>query len=257
MGSYKFSKEYKVSTYDVDFKGELMLRRLVDFFNNTSSEQSEKVGNGFNTLYKKNLTFVIVKLSIDIFRYPKAHEDIKITTYSSGHKSYFTGRYFEGYDENNELFAKGEFIYFLIDLKKRTPVKFTDEMGLMYSDEINHEIAPTKDMQIKIPNSLKTQSFYKVLASHLDNNLHVTNGEYITFCEDSTDFEILKTTRVSKINLIFEKEILLNENIIVNTYYDNLEDQNINNNKKTNHYYQILDENGKSRCKLHFIRELI
>ena len=103
MGIIK-EKEYEVHYYETNYRLECKMSSIINYFCDIGTKQSEELGVGIDYLMEKRLSWVFYKYDINVKRYPKYGEKIKVVTMAKSFKKFYASRAYEIYDENNEVY---------------------------------------------------------------------------------------------------------------------------------------------------------
>ena len=98
----KTEKEYEVHYYEVNYKLECKISSIINYFCDIGTFQSESLGVGIDYLTERRLAWVFYRYDINIKRYPKFGEKIKVVTKAKSFKKFYASREYEIYDENND-----------------------------------------------------------------------------------------------------------------------------------------------------------
>lgn len=173
---YEFDGRVRFS--EIDASGYLKFDNFINYFQDCSTFQSEDLGIGVEYLREKKRVWVISFWQVDIIKYPKLADKIKIGTFAYDFKSFLGYRNFYMKDENGEYLAKATSIWAYLNTETMKPEKASDEDISIYGreDKLDMEYKPRK---IVIPGDMKALDPIEVTAYHLDVNNHVNNGQYI------------------------------------------------------------------------------
>lgn len=210
----KFSKNYFVHYYETDCKLICKTSAMVNFICDVGSQHMESVGVGMKYCIDNNYTWVVYKYDIKIDRHPAVGEEILITTEVVMFKKFYAIRKYVFTDKNNNVIASAFAVHFLIDFKKRIPIRIQNEHYEAYG------VTEEDKYDIKFP-KLKIQSIdeenikeFKVRHSDIDSNNHVNNVVYIDWALESVPQEISDFYDLREINVTFEKECIYGEKVV-------------------------------------------
>lgn len=201
----KTEKEYEVHYYEVNYKLECKISSIINYFCDIGTFQSESLGVGIDYLTERRLAWVFYRYDINIKRYPKFGEKIKVVTKAKSFKKFYASREYEIYDENNEKIVDGEGIFLLINIDKRRAVRIPDDQYIAYGVDI--ETCP--DIKITKLEKLTEemhQNRFKVRYGDIDSNMHVNNVRYVEWAIESLPLEIVLNYELKELSVIFEKE---------------------------------------------------
>ena len=157
---YVFESRVRYSEIGAD--GRLTTEKLIDYFQDCSTFQSEDLGAGVQYLREKNLAWIIVYWRAEIQRMPGLGEKIRVGTLPYEMKGGMGLRNFP-----------------LIDTKTSRPVRIPPEIRDKY--QLEERIDMHYDSRkIRIPKESGTvMPEMTIKEYHLDTNRHVNNGQYV------------------------------------------------------------------------------
>ena len=85
----KTEKEYEVHYYEVNYKLECKISSIINYFCDIGTFQSESLGVGIDYLTERRLAWVFYRYDINIKRYPKFGEKIKVVTKAKSFKKFY------------------------------------------------------------------------------------------------------------------------------------------------------------------------
>ncbi len=116
----------------------------MNYFEDASLEQSEKLGVGLQYLKENEQAWVLYKWNVTIDRYPEFGEKIIVRTIPLSYRKFYAYRRFQIIDKTGKVIVTGDSIWFLIDINKRRPIKVTEDMQNAYG------LSETKEEPFKI-----------------------------------------------------------------------------------------------------------
>lgn len=204
MGRVK-EGEYEVHYYETNYRLECKISSIINYFCDIGSKQSEELGVGIEYLTEKRLAYVFYRYDINIKRYPKYGEKIKVRTMAKSFKKFYASRAYEIYDENNEKIVEGEGIFLLINIDKRKAVRIPEDQYIAYGVDIENcpDIKVTK--LEKLTKEMDRNNF-KVRYGDIDSNMHVNNVKYVEWAIESLPLDIVSNYELKELSVVFEKE---------------------------------------------------
>lgn len=130
-----YSFESRVRYSELAENGRLSLDGIVNYMQDCTCFESEKLGVGMETTYGRQRMWVLNFWQIVIERYPKIGEKIRITTQAYGSEKMFGYRNFMIQDEKDEMPVKAYSIWTLLDMKKGRPCLVQPEDIELYGIE--------------------------------------------------------------------------------------------------------------------------
>ena len=204
MGRVK-EGEYEVHYYETNYRLECKISSIINYFCDIGSKQSEELGVGIDYLTERRLAWVFYRYDINIKRYPKFGEKIKVVTKAKSFKKFYASREYEIYDENNEKIVDGEGIFLLINIDRRRAVRIPEDQYIAYGVDIENcpDIKVTK--LEKLTKEMNKNNF-KVRYGDIDSNMHVNNVKYVEWAVESLPLEIVSNYELKELSVVFEKE---------------------------------------------------
>lgn len=239
---YTFSSTVRFSETDKDNK--LSISQLISYFQDCSNFHSNSIGLYKDILLGLHRAWFLTSWQIVINRRPRIDEKIEVETRAYDIKGFYGLRNFIIYDENKEVCAYANSVWFYVDTNKGKPVKYEQAEGTGF--EIDEEFPMEKaDRKITIPSSasreIKGDSF-KVRESHLDSNIHMNNREYVRMALDFLP-ERFDVDEIKQIRVEYKKAAVLDEVVLTTYYYDD-------GGKKV--YASLDSEDGETFAKVEF-----
>ncbi|MDO4332266.1 MAG: thioesterase [Eubacteriales bacterium] len=204
---YTFDSRVRYS--ETDEKGLLSIAGIVDYFQDTSTFQSEDLGLGIEYLRKQDMLWVMSAWQIVIHEYPALGERITVGTFPYQFRSFMGMRNFFLDDAVGRRLVSANSIWTLMNMKKGTPARVTPEMEQRYvlEEKLPMEYAPRK---IAVCEGGTRQESFTVGRQHLDGNHHVNNGQYIHMAMDY----LPENFRVGQMRAEYKKSALLHDEIV-------------------------------------------
>jgi medium-chain acyl-[acyl-carrier-protein] hydrolase len=207
-----YLKDYEIHYYEVDYKKRLLLTSLIDYLGDIATCHSEELGVGIEYLKEKKLAWVLYSWDISIIRLPSYGEVTTIKTDPCGFKKFYAFRKFEVLDKDNNIIAKANSVWFLIDIERRRPVRITDKMYEAYGiDENSSEILELFKGE-KLSESNGEVSF-DVRYSDIDTNRHVNNSKYVAWAMETIPMEVVLNYSLKDVKVNYEKETHYGEKV--------------------------------------------
>lgn len=211
-----YQYESKVRFSETDEKRKLTLEAIVDYFQDTSTFQTEELGVGFSYLLPKNLTWILLYWHVAVEEYPALGEKITISTIPYEFKGFLGKRNFFMENEEGKTIVKADSLWSLMDMQKMVPVKVPEEAVSRYpqEDKIEMEYLPRK---IAVSGTERKEASLIIQRHHLDCNNHVNNGQYIKIAGAylPKDFEI------RQMRAEYRKQAYLGNEVFPYVYEDN------------------------------------
>lgn len=203
-----YTFESRVRFSEVDTTEKLTLPAVVNYFQDCTTFQSEELGLGVEALKAIGKGWILSSWQIEVNRYPRLGEKLKIDTWATTFDGIYGNRNFRLRAENDEMLARANSIWVYMDLAKGRPLRPDKEVVSAY------EIDPPLDMEpvsrkIALPKEPEEREAFPVLRHQIDVNNHVNNCQYIQMA-----LEVLpECGRAKRIRVEYKKSAVLGDMI--------------------------------------------
>lgn len=179
---YTFNSQIRYS--ECDSQARLTLAALLNYFQDSSTFQSEVLGVGGEYLRENNLVWVLSSWQITVNRYPMLCEEVETGTFPYAFKGCFGYRNFFMRTVDGEMLAQANSLWTLLNLEQQTMAYPTQKMINAYEieEKLPMDYAPRK---IAVPPQGVLEEPFEVKKHHLDTNHHVNNVQFVDMAMDS------------------------------------------------------------------------
>lgn len=203
---YEFDTRVRYS--ETDSEGYLKIEALLDYYQDISTFHSEDLGLGVEYLSENHMIWLMSYWQIDVARYPKLGEKVRICTAPYEFKKFLGFRNFCLETMDGEVLSVANSVWTLMDTQKNMPVKPTEKMLAQY------KLSPALKMEylgrkIALPEDGKCEEKIVIKKHHLDTNYHVNNGQYVRMAADFLDKEM----KIKRLRAEYKKSALLGDEI--------------------------------------------
>jgi medium-chain acyl-[acyl-carrier-protein] hydrolase len=163
-------------------KGTLDLSSIINYFQDTSTFQSEDINRGLTYLQSKKMMWLLNSWQLVIKKPARLGDYITVGTWAYDFKGFYGYRNFIMKDKDGEILSAANSVWVYMDTENGRPVR----VPTGYND---YEMEPAfpmdyADRKIEIPDNLVTHPFFPVVKSNIDSYNHVNNGQYIKMAEE-------------------------------------------------------------------------
>lgn len=219
----------RVRYSEVDKMRKVNMAQIVNYFQDCSTFQSEDLGIGLEYLEDKKKAWLLSSWQIVVERYPEFGENIIIGTWAYDTKGVRAYRNFILMDERENIIAKANSIWFLLDLNRNRPTKITEEDVKKYGLEEKIDMDYAKD-KIKIPKDMIKEEPFQIMKMMIDTNGHVNNEKYIEMAMEyiPENFEIYQMRaeykKEGKLYDMFYPNVYRKDNIVIVEFQNDKEE---------------------------------
>ena len=216
-----FSKSFIISNNDVDKRFKLKISAIFRYFQDIALLATEDLGVDSISLSKRNIDWVITRMSLDVRRLPDCDEKITVTTYPGKDMAMLYPRYFFITDSKGEVIIRSASIWALIDNISRKVIVDRDVISKLPGESAEDQLPlPEK---LSIPEETRFIEKRTIHYSDLDFNSHMNNVRYVELLMDAHDSEFYDSHRLSFLTLNYMKEIKEKEAVDIYTDTSNPE----------------------------------
>ena len=132
-----------VEPFHVDFTGRIFMGVLGNHLLNAAGNHSQKRGWGIGALNESHHTWVLSRLSVEMFEMPCQYEHFEIATWVESVIKLFTNRNFAILRPDGTPYGYARSIWAMIDLDTRRPC---DLLSLYDGDILNYIVSPEENV---------------------------------------------------------------------------------------------------------------
>ncbi|NDV79672.1 acyl-[acyl-carrier-protein] thioesterase [Dysgonomonas sp. 511] len=199
--------EFEIDAYLTDFRGKATLPMIGGFMLQAATKHAEERGFGYSDMTSKDRVWVLSRMAIEVFEYPKNDTVMVIKTWVANVNRMFTERYFSFEDETGREIGFAKSLWASIDLITRRPTNVLELEGLV--DYIDQEkVCPIEGMT-KIPqlkDNYEPASGFTVKYSDVDINKHLNSMKYIEHFVDVFDIDMFREKEIRRIEINYVSE---------------------------------------------------
>lgn len=215
-------EKFTVKFHEVDFKGKVKLFTIMDYIQHTAEVHGTSLGLGFENMMKHGLFWVVSRMKLNMYRYPRACEEVTIQTELAGCDKLFCVRRFTILDGSDNEIGNAVLYYLMLDSTTKFPQKpkvCPIEIVNVDVNEKGHEALK----KLKMPGEAVEVHPRSLYYNEIDANNHVNNAKYVSFVEDCFSLEWHEEYEIANIQINYVKEIKANDKLKLNKYIDETE----------------------------------
>lgn len=206
-------KQYDIHYYEIDFNKELMITSVMNFFQDIFVHTSEISGKGMDYLANINLTWIVYRWEINMYKYPTFNQKITVKMTPTAYRKSYMNIEFEIFNVNGEKIADALSLWILIDTDKNIPCRNTLENAYEIYGLSSKDTNIITMKKINLPERIDNKEVFKVGYGDIDTNGHVNNVKYLYWLLESISEDIIKKYKLCKIEISYKKDVKYNERI--------------------------------------------
>ena len=232
----KYNYEYTIRYQEVDNQKRIHLYDLESYLLHVAGVVADELGYGVLTMHPRGLTWILTRLSLEMYELPHHCEDVRFETWIESNAHMLSTRDFRIYikrEDQWQLIGQCKSVWAVLDLEKREIVNIFDEPA--FKDCVDGEVLNMERVRMTtIPEPTGCVP-HKVVYSDIDYNGHCNSCRYLQALTDAylPDYYGKKV----RLDINYSKEAMLGETL--QTYYLVSED---------GVQYQQKNEAGETAC---------
>lgn len=207
-----FSNNYNITSSDVDFKSQLKLSRMFDFFQDIASQHAANLGASVDGLHDNfNVAWVLTKVRVEIDRFPILNDLVTIETWPQEARAIYERDYVIK-DADGNVIVRAVSNWVVMNLEKREMLrkKMVDYLDI---DILKDRALTVKMRKLKPLNEL-VEMYKKVIRySDIDYNEHINNAKYVDYILDCFPVPEIKANEIRAIEVHYLNEALSGDTI--------------------------------------------
>ncbi len=202
----RYTEHYQVMSHDIDVNGNVRPTMLLIYLQETANHQMRDRRPTYNELFDQHISFIITRLSLEVFAQLHEYDEIEVDTWAAGMKK---ATFLRGYEirRGEETVARAWGEWTTVDIVEGGVLPVTRvDLSNYESDE-----PPVLDLpeKFRFPKDLAFQDLgsHRVDYSEVDMNAHMNNTRYADILW--SNIPDVQRKVVTSINLRFRKEGLI------------------------------------------------
>ena len=201
-----YSLEKKLSYNELDFKGFWKPENIFLTMQEAAGIHAARLGAGYEDLKAKGITWVLIRTTLKMDKYPDSKTTVKVTTWPEAERRLLFPRFFMFQDENGSLLGTASTIWALMDIEARSLVVPASK-NVSVATPIVGPLKLAPPAKVNMPWGEITESTVCPKYSDLDINNHVNNSKYIDWFCDQIPLEMHARGTLSEISVSYSREI--------------------------------------------------
>ena len=212
LGLMKYNIEYTIKTQDVDGRKRLRLFNLENYLLETAGTVADNLGFGIVQLHPLGLTWILTRLSIEMYELPTYGEKVRFETWIESNSHMLSTRNFRIY-RGDRLIGQCKSVWAILDISKREIVNVFDTP--MFADCVDGEVLEMPRVRMTtIPEPTGCVP-HRIVYSDIDYNGHCNSCRYLQAMTDAylPDYY----GKEIRLDINYSKEAMFGEQL--QTYY--------------------------------------
>ena len=178
----KYSYNYEIKYQEVDGKKKLRLFNLENYLLEVAGTVADELGFGIANLHPKGLTWILTRLSVEMYELPTHCEKVRFETWIESNAHMLSTRDFRIYS-GDKLIGQCKSVWAVLDLAKREIVNIFDDP--IFEGCVDGEVLDMPRVRMTTIPEPTGCSPHKVVYSDIDYNGHCNSCRYLQAMTDA------------------------------------------------------------------------
>ena len=206
-------QEYLVRSFHINAGKQLSLPSLLNFLQETAGLHANALHFGMGDLQRKNHTWVLSRMLLEMDRWPVLGETIAIETWPRGIDRLYATRDYLVLDSKQSPIGRASSYWLIVDRTSRRPQSPDHMKQHVVSQE--RQAIPRQLGKIKAPANIFLQEVRKAYHSDTDMNGHVNNVRYTEWILDSIPEEVHNKSTLRSWEINYLAEVMPGEEVVI------------------------------------------
>ncbi|MEM1218169.1 MAG: acyl-ACP thioesterase domain-containing protein [Bacteroidota bacterium] len=205
---------FSVRTYEVDKNKTMPLPALVKLLHEAAMQNVLHLKLSVWDLEPHGISWVLIRMRIEVSRYPTLGEDIEIVTHPSGFDRFLTHRDYRVFDREGNEIARSSSTWLLMNMETRKIARLP-QFILDFSKQMPPKETCLAPPSAALPELGQTSHLMKTTVQwhELDWNGHLNNMYYVQWIMEASGTQRLEEQEVYELDIIYKQEAILGEKI--------------------------------------------
>ncbi len=213
MESNRYKEAFKIRSYELDAGGRASIQSICNYLQEIASIHAAKLGFSVTDLFKRNLTWVLSRLHVQMEKYPQWGDTITIETWPSTMTRMFSLREFIIRNAQDEIIGKATTSWMLLDIVVKKAIEIPEFIRSIRTWDANRAVEDTFN-KLPAPKETPFQKSFNVRLSDLDINQHVNNVIYIEWAIEAIPIDYLRDYFIAGLEISFRAECHYGDRIV-------------------------------------------
>ena len=228
----KYNYNFEIKYQEVDGQRKLRLFNLETYLLEVAGLVADELGFGIRALHPMGLTWILTRLSVDMYELPTHCEHVRFETWIESNAHMLSTRNFRIYS-GEKLIGQCKSVWAILDIQKREIVNIFDDP--MFENCVDGEVIDMPRVRMTtIPEPTGSMP-HKIVYSDIDYNGHCNSCRYLQAMTDAylPDYYGKKI----RLDINYSKEAMLGEEMQI---YYLVTDDGVQ--------YQMKNKAGETSC---------
>jgi medium-chain acyl-[acyl-carrier-protein] hydrolase len=200
-----WTDSYNVYWCDADTKGNASIISLFNYLQESALRNAAYLGLGYKAEMEANQIWVIVRMEMEVKRYPQWGESIMVRTWPRGVENFYALRDYEIMDSEGNLIAAATSRWIIINTISRRPLPMKIMQELLNLCDPRKATTPVLG-ETRLAGKFVFIKRHSVQYSDLDKHNHVNNTRYVEWVVNAFPFNWLQGHEIVTFRIDYQRE---------------------------------------------------
>ncbi|HWA87226.1 MAG TPA: acyl-ACP thioesterase domain-containing protein [Opitutus sp.] len=180
----KFILNSVVTYAGVDRDEVLTLAGVFKLLQDAAIAHANQFDAGTRAMLTRGESWVLNRIAVEIVRYPRYEEAVRVETWSNGIRGFKGIRDFRGYDGRGEQWLRGSSLWLYVNARTKTIVRVPPEIAAGFPTHTAELFCPDLEkLEFDAPAETAPRIEVTLRYADFDANAHVNNAAYLDFVQ--------------------------------------------------------------------------
>ena len=229
-----------ITVSDTDFRGQIKPSAIMEYFQNIALAHADVLGLGYDDMIKKNIVWVMIRMSLKIVESPKIGDKLTLITVPEKPKTADVDRGYYVCNEAGEIIVSASSKWCMLDMNTHRPQRCAPFFE-KFDDSVYYPFQPLEDGNCKIGalsnyGYVKDQSYddtkdqpydntngqsygntkdqpfcFTVQVADLDSSIHMNNVRYADIILNVCGMEMMQKNNLIRLDINFLNQLFIGD----------------------------------------------
>ena len=198
---------------NIDFHNRLRPGALLEFMQEAAGRDAARHGFGYPQIAPLGLAWMLVRLKLEMARWPAWKEAVALETWSKGSESLYGLRDFRFVSGDGSILGGASSAWLLVNVNTRRPVRPDSVHGKSLPRLPKLEAIPGRPGKLAAIADAPVVTTRKTAYGDIDYHQHVNNARYVEMALDALPLDLLQRHDLAALQVNFLAETLAGETL--------------------------------------------
>ncbi len=209
----KYTTDIPIHSYQTNHFAQATVPSILNFMLEAAWAHAQQMDWGYDLLQKHNMFWVLSRLYVEIEKYPKWQDTVKLETWSAGTDGMYAYREFILKDEKGETVLRGNTAWLILNTESKKIILLRDHKATFPRLDVEGVCREPKRLRTKKTD--ETLTYRPVQFSDLDVNHHFNSIKALERVLDQYGIDFQNEMEAASIEINYLKEGLAGDQLAV------------------------------------------